>query len=397
MRSVITLSGSEYIGMCQDPDPEDNLRVGYLDRLPSNGYFVPNNESPDYYPVLVVPVSSRHAVVIERNEKDTGDFWLYKANMNGGIYDPMVEECADVSDYEMFNVWEDDLYIRWRDKCVVNAISPYKNELIVVLRDRVVLTAEVTEAQHEANYPNSWYFPGWPYDTPVTKARKYTLNYIVMKFHASLKEELRLEWTSSYSDNILVPTQTRTGPSTASWTQSVPNDSYINDPSILPHYVNLFQVKGLNFMGATLYGWRQSYPGEDQPVGVDGYFDNIDWVRFAEVLISKARDAGIWWEDLLPIYGSISNIPWWAIFDADIYNYVDALEAFNGNYPTVWSFSEPSDGIVYKVTANVNWYQTDKADVEYVRIDGQEVCRLNQQHAVEYEPIELVVDEDVIT
>lgn len=216
------MSGSNaYIGMCQPYNPDDNYRLATREFGPTNAYFVPNvtdkgnYRAYDYYPVKVVPVSDRHAVVIERSggrypgdkytDVSRDSFIMYKVNLNGGVYDPAVEECADPTDDELRIVW-DQYAFNGPDNCLIDAVSPSRDRVVVVMRE--FEDHEAGTVYEEEIHPEEFNKALEEQRRSVNYSyRQFRLTYTVLYFDVTHKKDIRLIRSDTCHDNVLVPKQ----------------------------------------------------------------------------------------------------------------------------------------------------------------------------------------------
>lgn len=201
MRSVITLSGSKYVGMCNPYDPDDNQQVGELADLPTYAYMVPSNGFESYSPIMVIPVSKRHAVVVER---DGGSLRLYKINLNRGEYDPLIEECeVPQKNFNPYNVWVDQ-YV-WSlayDESIVEGYSPRKNRVLIVARDPY---PEVGSSEINVWEKYRASFPDWGESYEGT--REAFMSYHMYYFDVTHENDIKMLWHEVFRDVILFPSR----------------------------------------------------------------------------------------------------------------------------------------------------------------------------------------------
>ncbi len=402
MRLVITLSGSKYVGMCAPEDPEDNLRLGYRDDLPVDGYFVPtDDETNDYYPIKVIPVSKKHAVVIERKYGDSSKILLYKANLNGGIYDPGVEECEYTT--EPHNVWENQVKVDAGFEAIVDGFSFENNDLVVLLRSVQPIVKVVSKEEHNLDYPgSSWSFPSWAYPYDVTHATRYTLYYSVLRIHAPLKSDIDVVWVKNITDHILVPQAAKAVEATEEYWWRVidrENADFLNHQSIWPHYVNLNDK--LYVYGGYPFRWSTPFADDSTEYSAKGsdfssFTGKIDYASYYNSIVSVAKRLGLWWEQYPHYYYlPFSGWPWQIVVPDDVLNYVTALENF-ALYKALWFHQEPSAaGTEYLVETDENLYYTDAVTATYQKFNDSFL--INRQHAVEYTITGVVEDGGVIT
>lgn len=191
--------GSKYIGMCKPVDPDDNYHVGEHQTVLSPGYLVPSGDYIGYSPILTIPVSKRHALVVERNGRSLR---LYKINVNDGVYDPAVEECgANQRNFNPVNVWVNDFvfYIKYENS-IVEGYSPDENRVLLVARDPLPYITGVDGED----------FLRWGMSTPdwgdrYSGNRSLRMDYHLYYFSVPHYDDISLLWHRVFADNIIFP------------------------------------------------------------------------------------------------------------------------------------------------------------------------------------------------
>lgn len=215
MRSVITLSGSEYIGMCAPYDPDDNYQVGEIGTAPADAYFVPRTWDFESYPVLAVPVSAKTAVIIERSTTNLPyyRYALYAVNRTGS-YDPLIEECVNVNEVDPADYMPRNLWVNAHtfhspfNSPIINAYSPQKGRLVVVMRanDGVMGGDEYVDDDSGKNYQYATMFGP---NMRLEVFNRYYMDYHIDYYDVPNNAEIVKLCGQDFRDSIIIPVSGR--------------------------------------------------------------------------------------------------------------------------------------------------------------------------------------------